>query len=139
MSLVLDASAALAWIFERSDPDQAAQADKLLGDIASGPVWVPGLWYLEIANALLVAERRRVVNEAPVTDYLERLSRLPIQTDDAPVSSRQEAVMGLARRLMLTAYDATYLELALRKGACLATFDSKLASAMQEVGGAVYS
>lgn len=138
MSLVLDASATLAWIFERADPGQAALADQLLGDLAHEPVWVPGLWYLEVANALLIAERRGVAKEAQVTDYLQRLSRLPIHSDDVTVSSRQEAIISLGRRLRLTAYDATYLELALRKGARLATFDVKLASAMQEVGGELY-
>ena len=138
MSLVLDASAALAWIFERTDSAQAAQANRLLADLAKQTVWVPSLWYTEVANALLIGERRGVVKEAQLVDYLARLSRLPIQADDSPVASRQEAVIALGRQLKLTAYDANYLELALRNGARLATFDTKLATAMREVGGEVY-
>ena len=138
MSLVLDASVALAWIFERADPGEVTLADRLLDDIAIQSVWVPSLWYLEVANALLTAERRGVVNEAQVIDYLQRLSRLPIMTDDAEVSHRQEAIMALGRQFQLTAYDASYLELALRTGSTLATFHTKLARAMQQVGGQTY-
>lgn len=137
MSLVLDASAALSWIFERAEPDEVALADRLLDDIVIQPVWVPSLWHLEVANALLTAERRGVAKEAEVIDYLQRLSRLPILTDEVAVSHRQEVVMALGRQFHLTAYDATYLELALRTGSTLATFDHKLGSAMQQAGGKV--
>ena len=138
MSLVLDASAALAWIFERSDPAEVALADRLLDAIAAQPVLIPSLWHIEVANALLVAERRGVAKEAQVVDYLQRLSQLPIITDDAEISRRQEIIMALGRQFQLTAYDATYLELAMRTGSTLATFDAKLASAMQRAGGKTY-
>jgi predicted nucleic acid-binding protein len=138
MSLVLDASAALAWFFERADPGEIALADQLLDDIATQSAWVPSLWHLEVANALLTAERRDVAKEAQVIDYLQRLSRLPILTDEVEVSHRQEVIMALGRQFHLTAYDATYLELALRSGSTLATFDTKLATAMQQAGGRIY-
>ncbi|MDT8438722.1 MAG: type II toxin-antitoxin system VapC family toxin [Wenzhouxiangellaceae bacterium] len=137
MSLVLDASAALAWIFERADPAEVALADRLLDAIAEQPALVPSLWHIEVANALLVAERRGVAKEAQVVDFLQRLSQLPIITDDAEISRRQEIIMALGRQFQLTAYDATYLELAMRTGSTLATFDAKLASAMQHAGGEI--
>lgn len=139
MSLVLDASAALAWIFERTDPDEIALADQLLDEIATQPVRVPGLWHLEVANALLVAERRGVAKEAEVIDYRQRLARLPIITDDIEIAARQEMIMALGRQFQLTAYDATYLELALRNGSTLATFDARLAAAMKQAGGKIYA
>jgi predicted nucleic acid-binding protein len=138
VSLVLDASAALAWIFERTDTDEVVLAEQLLGELSTEAAWVPSLWFQEVANALLMAERKGVVTEARVVDYLQRLKGLPIAVDEQSVSSRQEAVIALGRQLRLTAYDATYLELALRKGARLATFDAKLAAATQEVGGQLY-
>lgn len=138
MSLVLDASAALAWMFERTNPDEADLADRLLDEIATQPVRVPALWHIEIANALLVAERRSVAKEAQVVDYLQRLSRLPIVTDDAEISRRQEIIMALGRQFQLSAYDATYLELAMRTGSTLATFDAQLAGAMHGAGGQTY-
>lgn len=138
MSLVLDASLALAWIFERPDPTENALADRVLGELTEQSVLVPVLWHTEVANALLVGERRGVVTESQVIAYLHRLSRLPIQTDDIPVTNRLESVMALGREHRLSAYDATYLELALRTGSALASFDTKLAAATTQAGGAIY-
>ncbi|NEX19202.1 type II toxin-antitoxin system VapC family toxin [Thiorhodococcus mannitoliphagus] len=138
MSLVLDASMSLAWIFARADPEENALADRLLDAITEQPALVPVLWHTEIANALLVAERRDVVREAQVIDYLQRLARLPITTDAVSVASRQEAVMALGREHRLTAYDATYLELTLRTGSTLASCDSKLLAAARQAGAALY-
>jgi predicted nucleic acid-binding protein len=87
---------------------------------------------------LLVAERGGLITEARGIDYLSRLSQLPIATDDVQPSARRDAVMGLARDHGLTADDATYLELALRSDASLATFDRRLVEAMDRVGGVVY-
>ena len=139
MSLVLDASAALSWIFERTDAREAAVSEQLIDAVTGRSVWVPSLWYLEVANALLIAERRQVLSAAKAMDFLRRVSHLPILLDDESLVRRQEAIVGLARQLRLTAYDARYVELALRKGASLATFDIRLANAMQQVGGTVYS
>ena len=139
MSLVLDASTALAWMFQRTDPDEIALADRLLDEIATQPIRVPGLWHLEVANALLVAERRGVAKEAEVIDYRQRLARLPIVTDDIEISLRQEMIMALGRQFQLTAYDATYLELTLRTGSTLATFNARLAAAMKQAGGKIYA
>lgn len=91
-----------------------------------------------MANALLVAERRRIVSQAQVADFTTRLYRLPLITDDAASSARREVVLALAREHNLTAYDATYLDLALRRGAVLATFDRALAQAMRAAGGEVF-
>ncbi|WP_458766265.1 type II toxin-antitoxin system VapC family toxin [Cupriavidus basilensis] len=138
MTLVLDASMALAWLFERADQIQAECADKVLSALTSYEVVVPPLWHVETANALLVAERRKVVTEAQVADFVSKLGSLPITTDSAAPAERREVVMALAREHRLTAYDATYLDLALRNGAALATFDGALASAMRNAGGVVF-
>lgn len=138
MKLVIDASMALAWFFERTNPDEVACADRLLSLVAEHEMLVPPLWHTEVANALLVGERRGVASEAQVIDFAKRLSDLPFATDDVVVASRRELVMALAREYKLTAYDATYLELALRSGAGLATFDVKLAAAMRQAGGSVF-
>ncbi|CCD30120.1 putative PilT protein domain protein [Candidatus Glomeribacter gigasporarum BEG34] len=137
--VVIDASMALAWLFERSKPEEADCAACLLSSMADVKTVVPTLWHTEIANALLMGERRHVVNEAQVIDYLTLLSYLPITTDDAAPASRRDQVMGLAREHKLTAYDATYLDLAFRNGAVLATFDVELAEAVCRAGGTVFS
>lgn len=138
MKLVLDASLALSWIFERQKKDEIACAEKVLKIMADDNVMVPVLWHTEVANALLVAERRKIISEAQTINYLSKLSKLPITTDDDPVFERREFMMALAREYDLTAYDATYLELALRENASLATFDGKLAKSMSLAGGKVF-
>lgn len=138
MRLVLDASMALAWVFERENTEEADCAERVLLVLAEAETSVPALWHTEVANALLVGERRRVVNEAQVMDYLSRLHALPITTDTAAPALRREVVMALAREHRLTAYDATYLDLALRTGSVLATFDGKLADATRRAGATVF-
>lgn len=99
----------------------------------------PSLLQLEIANPLLVGQRRKAVSEAQVVDFLHRFDQLPIRIDGDGTSIRRAAVMALAREHGLSADDATYLALALRAGACLATFDAALARAMSAADGAVFS
>lgn len=138
MKLVLDASMALAWLFEREKKQEAESANKLLRNLLDSQTIVPPLWHTEIANALLVGERRKIITEAQVIDYLNKLTQLPINTDDLAPISRRDFVIALAREHSLSAYDATYLDLALREDAVLATFDLKLANAMQKAGGKVF-
>lgn len=137
--LVLDASLALGWLFERADSREADVALRTLDVLPDTPTFVPALWHSEIGNALLVAERRRVITEAQSLDFLNRLDALPLQTDPTAPGERRDQRMALAREHGLTLYDATYLELALRLGAVLATFDRALASAMQRAGGTVFA
>ena len=138
MRLVLDASAALAWIFERADATEGTLADRLLDALTEQQALVPALWHAEVAHALLVAERRAVLREAQVSGYLHRLSRLPIATDDVPVSRRRELVVALGRQHRLSAVGATYLELALRTGSALASFDAKLVAAAKGGGVTIF-
>jgi predicted nucleic acid-binding protein len=138
MKLVLDASMALSWIFERIDKKELACSEKVLAALQDTEIYVPSLWHTEVTNALLIGERRKVVTEAQVIDYLNKLSHLPIMTDETSVANRREIVMTLARKHSLTTYDATYLDLALRNNATLATFDMPLANAMRSAGGAVF-
>jgi predicted nucleic acid-binding protein len=137
MKLVLNASMALAWIFERKKKAEIDRADRVLLELKNIDAAVPSLWHIEIVNALLVGERRHVT-EAQVVDYLNRLSGLPIITDNIATSSRRDLVMSLAREHNLTAYDAIYLDLALRTNSVLATFDTDLTKAMHRAGGVVF-
>jgi predicted nucleic acid-binding protein len=138
MDLVVDASMTLAWLFIRSKSEEEKIADRALLALSDTEAFVPSLWHTEIANALLVGERRGVVTPVQVFEYLDRLSALPLVTDDIAPVNRRELVMALAREYKLTAYDATYLDLALRRNAVLATFDSQLAEAMRQAGGTVF-
>src|SRR5690348_5553730 len=102
MRLIIDASMALSWLFERAVKVEAQCAQRALSAIEEMETLVPSLWHTEIANALLVGERRQVVTEAQTIDYRMRLSTLPIVTDVATTASRSDAVMALAREYRLT-------------------------------------
>lgn len=134
MTLVLDASMALAWVFERQNPQEALRADRLLAACGQQPWLVPGLWHLEIVNALAVGERRGAIDAERVDDFLARLAALPILTDPSAPGERRHRLLSLAREQGLTAYDAAYLELALRLDADLASFDGPLNAAAHRAG-----
>jgi predicted nucleic acid-binding protein len=137
LTLVLDASMALAWVFERQQAEDAARASQLLATCGEEPWWVPGLWYLEIANALLVAERRSLIGPEASDLFRARLAGLPISCDDDTAQELQSRLVTLARCHGLSSYDATYLELAQRLGARLASFDRRLNQAATAVGVAL--
>jgi predicted nucleic acid-binding protein len=138
VKLVLDASMALAWCITRNDPSEAALAQEALNSLRMGRALVPALWYAEILNSLLVFERANRLSSRDSANYLNDLATLWIELDDLPADRSQRDVLSTARLHQLTAYDATYLELALRTPAPLATFDRKLAAACRSAGGHVF-
>lgn len=138
MSIVLDASMALAWLIDRADRAEAALADRAFGEVSAFGAQVPALWYAEVANTLLVFERAKRLTEQVSSIYLSDLALMSIAQDDHPPASHQPRVLDLGRMHKLSAYDATYLELAMRRAAVLATFDSKLAEAARAAGVRVF-
>ena len=138
MEIILDASAALAWFVERSDPREAALADEVLSHVERDEARVPGIWFTEVANGILVAERSRLATPSKSSRFLTELAALPITEERAQQSSIQTEVLALGRRYGLTAYDAIYLELSLRTGLPFATFDTHLADAVRKAGGRVF-
>ena len=129
MQFVIDTAVTMAWCF----PDEAtAGSDALLERLREDQAVVPGLWQLEVANVLLVAERRGRVTEALGARFLSLLGRLPILVDPAPADP--SALVAAGRRHGLSAYDAEYLLLAERHGLSLATTDQKLAAACRSAG-----
>jgi predicted nucleic acid-binding protein len=138
VSIVLDASMALAWLIVRADPTEAALAKLAFSEVSAFGAEVPALWFAEVANTLLVFERAKRLTEQDSTRYLLDLAQLAIAQYDQPPSARQSRILDLGRRHNLTAYDATYLELAMRSAATLATFDRKLGAAARDAGVRVF-
>ncbi len=132
MNWVIDSSIALAWAL----PDEASEAaDQFLDRVTSGSVfWVPSLWWYEIANALLMAQRRKRLSEAGWTRLVELYRGLPIETDMALDPNVIGRLHALSTEYHLSAYDAAYLELAQRRGLGLATVDRRLRSVAQKAG-----
>jgi len=135
---VLDASMTLVWIFPRHDPAEAKLADQALDELDHEEFAVPAIWYGEVANALLRGERKGLVTLSQTTAFLAEFDLANIEAETDSPRLRQSVVMALARSHGLTAYDAMYLELALRRGAPLATFDKRLAEAIRKAGGQVF-
>jgi predicted nucleic acid-binding protein len=126
---VVDTSIAMAWCFE----DEATQAtDAVLNRLRDDHAVVPAIWPLEVANVLLVAERRGRLSEAQASRFLELLAQLPINVDDSPTD--MAGIVATGRRHTLSSYDASYLQLAERLGAALATLDKTLAKAASKAG-----
>jgi predicted nucleic acid-binding protein len=134
MSFVLDASVTLAWCF---NDGRTTSTDALLDQLETVKAFVPGLWTLEIGNILLSASRKNRITYANATEFLNLLSRLDIQIDDATATNGFHDIFLLAHAEKLTTYDAAYLELAMRLGLPLATRDNQLAEAALRVGVSV--
>jgi predicted nucleic acid-binding protein len=132
---VLDGSVTLAWFFE---DESDAYADSVQDSLAKAAAFVPTLWHLEIANALLAGERKKRTTEAKATKFLTLVAALPITADDQTAARAWDETINLARSHALSSYDAAYLELALRKGLPLATLDKPLRAAMRTVGIPLY-
>ena len=128
---VLDGSIALAWYFK----DEANRyADAVAARFPLARAAVPQIWPLEVANAVLMGERRQRSTEAQAAKWLTYLGFLPIIVDDETNDRAWGEVLSLARGHRLSAYDAAYLELALRRGLPLATLDDKLKAAASAAG-----
>lgn len=131
MAFVLDASVALGWCFR----DEAnAYAHRVLRRLQDDSAVVPAIWVLEVANGLLLAERRGRLNVAEVAQVCGAVAALPIVWEDLPLERALGPVLDLARAHRLSAYDAAYLELAMREGLSLATQDDALRAAAEKVG-----
>ena len=128
-SLVVDASVGAAWFL----PDEAtARTEAALQATATHAVWVPALWLLEVGKLLLSAQRRKRITADKRRELAAAASAFHIRVDREAVTI--SSVDELASRHGLTAYDAAYLELALRRGLPLATQDAALAAAMVKAG-----
>jgi predicted nucleic acid-binding protein len=132
MSLVVDASVTLAWCFEDEATDKT---DALLDQVIADGAVVPTLWRTEVANVLLVAERRGRITPAQRDRFLSLLDQLGLTVESTAPDSA--ALIWLADKHDLSAYDAWYLWLAARSGATLATLDGRLADAGRAAGVAV--
>ncbi len=126
MSLVLDSSITLAWVYSAETTEEIAAV--LVRVLKSG-AWVPALWRLEVANVLEMGVRKGRSDSAFRDAALADLSLLPITVDPETDLQAWGATAKLAARHRLTLYDAAYLELARRRCLPLATLDSELRAA----------
>ena len=131
---VIDASVTMPWFF----PDEATPfTEGLLDSLESHELWAPTLWVIECTNVLQTAQRRRRIEATRRAEVASQLGELPVrldqQTPDFVSLDRLAATHGLS------AYDAAYLELALRRSLVLVSLDAHLIAAAQALGHPVLS
>ena len=128
---VLDNSIVMAWCFEDEKDDYT---DAVLGSLEHGEAIAPAVWPLETGNVLIAAERRQRLNLAASVRFLELLGALPIRVEQESPERMLKEVVSLAREQGLSTYDASYLDLAMRRDLPLATKDTALARAARRCG-----
>lgn len=128
-AFVVDCSVTISWLM----PDESFDAHSLNQVIEKGAI-VPSLWSLEVGNVLLMAERHKRISLQQRHKALYTLIELPIIVDSMTSHHAWLETMELAERYGLTLYDASYLELALRRSLPLATLDKSLKKAAQSAG-----
>ena len=134
MSFVLDTSVTMRWFFGDGKPSELAYAAKVLDALKTDDAIVPVTWGLEVANVIARAEAKELVTEARSGAFLEMLDGVNIESDVATFTHALSDTLQLARRYKLSSYDASYLELALRRGIALATLDEDLQRAAKKAG-----
>ena len=134
MSFVLDNSVTMRWFLGDGQPRELTYAGNVLDALQHARALVPVIWGLEVANVIARAEGKDLVPEARSAAFLEMLDDVDIEVDSATFTHALSDTLQLARRYKLSAYDASYLELALRLGLPLATLDGNLQSAAKKAG-----
>ena len=131
---VIDASVTMPWFF----PDEATTfTEELLDSLGNQELWVPTLWVLECTNVLQSAQRRRRIDATRRAEVAGQLSELPVRLD--PQMPDFVGLDRLASTHGLSAYDAAYLELALRRSLVLVSLDDRLIAAARGLGHPVLS
>ncbi len=129
-SFIIDNSIVMSWCFkEQTNP----LADTILGWLQEASAYVPSVWPLEVVNVLIAAERKALISKSDSIRFLRLLSQLPIRVQHESTEGLMKDTLGLARDHNLSSYDASYLDLAMKKGVPLATLDKKLRKAAKSV------
>lgn len=136
MMFVLDNSIARRWLLNDRDPDTLDYARNVLGLLADGgSAIVPNLWSLEAANVISREIRKGNITQAEANEFIALVGELDIQADEDTHSHALGDTLAFAQQYGLSSYDASYLELALRKGVKVATVDEDLGEAVLKAGG----
>ena len=133
---VLDSSVTLAWYF-KDEPNEYANSVREM--MVRSRAIVPGLWPLEVANSVVIGERRGRSTRAQAATWLSVLGAFPIRVDDETSVRAWGDTLNIARAQNLSAYDAAYLEVAMRRGLPIATLDDELKAAAMAVGVSLYA
>lgn len=131
MQFILDCSISISWCFV---DEQNAYANNILAIMPDCQAYVPEIWSLEVANTLLVAQRRNRITQEQAELAIALLQSLSIYIDRLTHYNALSSILSLGRQENLSAYDAAYLELALRLNLPIATLDHRLTEAAIRCG-----
>ena len=129
-NFVLDASVALGWLIDNPPSPYSERVQQLM--LSRAKAVVPVHWHLEIANALLMAERRKILHRE-LPDVLTDIGALMSFIETDAMTDDIGTLVSVGRRQLLTAYDAAYVALAARLNVALATQDSAMISAARRL------
>jgi predicted nucleic acid-binding protein len=128
---VLDNSVTMRWCFQNA---AHPYADGVLQQLATGAAFVPVLWRYEVSAVLAKSQKDGILTAFKADEFLATLNRLNITVDPDGSDRILTDTYRLVVIYRLTSYDASYLELALRKKLPLATLDSELIAACKASG-----
>lgn len=132
---VLDLSVTAGWcMLSQSD----TYTEAVLNNLGQVCAYVPDLWRYEVANFLLVFERRRMLARSASMEFLRKLNSLPIEVVQVNKESWSNLLLWMGFSHQLSAYDTAYLYLAMDRGWPLATRDKKLRAAAKSAGVSFY-
>jgi len=126
---VIDNSVVMSWCFQ---DETSKYTDAVLGRLEQTTAYAPAIWPLEVCNVLLVAERRKRLSQADSSRFVSLLSELPIIVEQESPERMLSEILAIAREYKLSSYDASYLDLAMRKGLPLATTDKNIIAAAKK-------
>jgi predicted nucleic acid-binding protein len=130
---VLDNTVTMAWCFNEEATEFTELLLNRLANLTDSAI-VPVLWLYEVANVIGLAVRKGRITEDKASSFLESLGDLPIEIEEPPRPRIFVSVRALVGQYKLTAYDASYLELAIRHQLPIASSDSALERAAREAG-----
>lgn len=136
MPFVLDASVAVAWCFE---DERDALGDAVLEALREDSALVPAIWPFEVANALLVAERRGRLTRSDLARFAQLLASLPIEIERRAAEGIFDSVLHTPQAQNLSVYDAAYVDLAMRSGLPIASLDERVRVASEAVGVTLFA
>ncbi len=128
---ILDASVTMSWCFE---DQQTGLSEAVLAAIEQNAAPIaPPIWMYEVINVLAMARKKKLIDQATAVTFWNKASKL-VEVIESPEKGTAQEILDLSEKYHLTAYDAAYLELALREGLPLATLDKDLTKAAQAAG-----
>lgn len=130
---VLDNSVTMAWCFTDEATEFTETLLSRLSNLTDSAI-VPALWLYEVVNVTGLAVRKGRITEDKARAFLESLADLPIEIEEATRTRLFVSVRALVGQFRLTAYDASYLELAIRHKLPIAALDNALAKAARDAG-----